>query len=224
MKTFNRVICLCLAWFLGMSRTDASLVGSGIPYDVTFYGVQTIFKNGSLSSGTTPPQFHLTGTSMLPQIDGMDTSPLYNWPMFMEIADKTFDDENYDGGTFLVSNNGYRLYYINEDAGYATVFLYAQPGNTNTVIARLIYSTDPSKANTGTTLDLYNSSGTGSYEGSDSSRSRSSASGSCGKCHGKGYSFERYQNATGDYYYNSAGSNCPICGYSDRHYHYKCYH
>lgn len=63
--------------------------------------------------------------------------------------------------------------------------------------------------------------------GSGSSREPSSSThrdATCSKCGGTGWEKTRYQHATGTYYYNSPGSTCPVCGYSDKHYHYKCYH
>lgn len=62
-----------------------------------------------------------------------------------------------------------------------------------------------------------------STSGSSSNRSAKS-SGSCSKCNVTGWELTRYLHATGVYYYNSSGVRCPICGYSDKHYHYKCYH
>lgn len=46
----------------------------------------------------------------------------------------------------------------------------------------------------------------------------------CLKCGGTGWDPQRWTHATGAYYYNSSGSRCPYCNYSDKHYHYKCYH
>lgn len=208
--------------FLSGITCSAGLLG-GRDYDIRLYGVQTIFADGSLSNGATPGRLHVTGPFFAPEINGDDaSSAIYNWPMFMELAESVEENPDYDGGFFLVGNNGYRLYYINEEAGYATVFVYASPGNTNTVIARLIYSTDPSKENSGQTMIL--NGPYDSYGDSSSSSGSSKSSGYCSKCNGKGYTPERYQHATGNCYYNSPGVECPICGYSDQHYHYKCYH
>lgn len=68
--------------------------------------------------------------------------------------------------------------------------------------------------------DIWN----GSSSSGSNRRSSSRSSSSCSKCNGTGWEKKRYVHATGTYYYNSPGSSCPICGYSDKHYHYKCYH
>lgn len=69
------------------------------------------------------------------------------------------------------------------------------------------------------TIPDFGSSSNGSSSGQSSKQSST-----CSKCNGTGWDRQRYNNATGTYYYNSPGVTCPVCGYSDKHYHYKCYH
>ena len=60
---------------------------------------------------------------------------------------------------------------------------------------------------------------------SSSSSGSSSGSGVCPKCGGKGYLPEAYEYAAGSRYapyHNSGGTQCPICGKSTDHYHYRC--
>lgn len=64
-----------------------------------------------------------------------------------------------------------------------------------------------------------------SSSSSSSSSGSSSGSGVCPKCGGKGYLPEAYEYAAGSRYapyHNSGGTQCPICGKSTDHYHYRC--
>lgn len=64
-----------------------------------------------------------------------------------------------------------------------------------------------------------------SSSSSSSSSGSSSGSGVCPKCGGKGYLPEAYEYAVGSRYapyHNSGGTQCPICGKSTDHYHYRC--
>ena len=64
-----------------------------------------------------------------------------------------------------------------------------------------------------------------SSSSSSSSSDSSSGSGVCPKCGGKGYLPEAYEYAAGSRYapyHNSGGTQCPICGKSTDHYHYRC--
>lgn len=67
---------------------------------------------------------------------------------------------------------------------------------------------------------IYN---TGNYDSGSSSSSSSSSSGTCPKCVGRRFESQRYQySADSRSYLNVSGSDCPYCGYKDKHYHYPC--
>ena len=204
----------CLAGFL-----------SGSYNDLTFYAVQTIYTNGEVTSGGYPSSFTISGLVACPEVNGKLTIPLYQCPKFMDIAEQTESSPQYDGGTFLVTNNGYVLIYFNEEKGYANWFVYSTPGNPNTLLYRMYCSMDPSKAGTGASNSGNNNNN--NYNSSNSRSNKTSGSRTCPSCHGSGKGTDRvtYQpNYTGrqaSVYCSKCGRttsphthhtpNCPVC-------------
>ncbi len=183
---------------------------SGREYNLTFYAVQTIYKNGEITSGGHPSSFTISGPWFTPRVNGRETIPLSNCPKFMEIAEQTESSSNYDGGQFLVTNDGYVLIYFNEEKGYANWFFYAFPGNPNTLVYRMYCSLDSSKAGTGASNS--NSNNNNYYNSSNgSSKNGSSAGRTCPSCHGSGQGTEQVTyrpNYTG----NQTSVYCSKCG------------
>lgn len=178
-------------------------------YNLTFYAVQTIFTNGEITSGGYPSCFTISGPIYGPQVNGIITEPLHRYPQFMEIAEQTESNANYDGGEFLVTNYGYVLIYFNTEKGYANWFLYSSPGNPNTLVCRMYCSMDPSKAGTGSSSSSSNNNNY--YNSSNSGSNNSSATRTCPSCHGSGKGTEQvtYQP---DYTGNQASVYCTKCG------------
>lgn len=188
----------CFAGFIG-----------GRNYDLIFYAVQTIYTNGEITSGGYPSSFTISGPFLCPEVNGKETFPLYTCPKFMEIAEQTESSANYDGGTFLVTNNGYVLIYFNEEKGYANWFYYSSPGNPNTLVCRMYCSMDPQKAGTGASNS--GSNNRNYYKSSNGSSNNSSASRTCPSCHGSGKGTEQVTYQT-DYTGNQASVYCSKCG------------
>lgn len=214
-------ILLSLLLFLTTISSFASLLAGS--YDLTFYGVQSVFNDGTIESGCSPSTLRITGPTMLPEVNGNETIGIWNYPQYQQLSEATCDSENYDGGVFVVAGNGHCLIYFNEDLGYANLFYYSTPGNLNTCLWRMYYSTDPSKAGSGASGGSRSiprvNSGSGYNSGSSSSSSicrTCGGSGVCQSCHGKGGEWRD----TG--YYTGSGNHswisCPSCNGSKRCY------
>lgn len=218
-KTMKKLI-LFLSLSLWIMPCFAGLLsGMFSDLNITFYGVQTIYKDGTILSGCDPKVLRITGTILEPKVNGRQTIPLNNYPAFEEFAEQTMSDPTFDGGSFLVTNNGYVLIYYNEEKGYANYFYTTFPGNPNSFILRGHYSTDPSVAGNGESNanssygnpSNSNNYKSGSGNSSNSSRTCPSCRGArkCSTCNGKG----SYYHETGYYTGKSTKTKttCPVC-------------
>ncbi len=198
---------------------------------VTFYAVQTVSPQGCVSGGMPSElEFEIRGSGLVAgcTIDDNLMDIAASWPGFSNIINSTYNSNNYDGGIFAIDPSGLILYYINEDKGYLNAMYYMSPGNPNSFLRRVYYSTDPSLKNTGASGSfgnsyMNNSDGNSSFSSPNSSRSSQKAN--CSICHGTGYDPTPYTySASSDSYHNTSGYNCPICNRTSEHYHYRCRH